>query len=361
MQVRRRLEVGTEDAFPRRHQQPILAIDTGGSVTKANGAARKVFGIKNDSPGKPNLGAMLAGLILTRTNDIRHAQLSLISTSSRNDVTVVVSGEEAPAPAVKQETVAAQRSAPATASSPVVDFIAHELRNPIATISGFSQILGHRAGTIAAEDLASGLETIQSEADRALVILEALLRLAEARSHQLDTASVPLHAVMRRVIVRHNRSHPARRIACSGDTPVFASADPIWLELAVLNLLTNAEKYTPKDQQIEVAFRQIGSQTTISILDNGAALSPEFYKSLWDLYNRGLKRDAVVPGSGIGLALCKELVEGMGGHVWAGPRMTGGSAFTLSLPTRGDMNVANEMISPHGLRHADQASENAWI
>jgi signal transduction histidine kinase len=120
----------------------------------------------------------------------------------------------------------------------------------------------------------------------------------------------------------------------------------MWVELALSNLLSNAEKYTPRDRRIEVVFHQVGSWATILILDNGAGLRPELYKTLWEIYSRGPESGVSVGGSGIGLALCKELIESMGGHVWAGPGRSGGSVFALSLPSTCDMTVPPPLMTP---------------
>jgi signal transduction histidine kinase len=108
------------------------------------------------------------------------------------------------------------------------------------------------------------------------------------------------------------------------------------VELAVANLLSNAEKHSPRDQEIDVTFHENGNRATVVVADNGTSLRKELYSSLWDIYYSGPDRDVVVSGSGIGLALCKELVETMGGQVWAGPSPMHGSVFTISLPTLWD-------------------------
>jgi two-component system sensor histidine kinase KdpD len=196
------------------------------------------------------------------------------------------------------------------------------------------------------EDRKAALDTVHSEADRALLVLEGLLRLAEARSQpRPEMANVPLHAVLRRVVAAFQRHNPHRALEVSGDDPVFARANSLWVELALGNLLTNAEKYTPKDRAIEVASHQNGSRATISILDNGSGMRQESYHSLWEIYRRGPQQETTAAGAGIGLALCKELVEGMGGHVWAGPRQTGGSVFSLSLPAPWDMEVPDRLAT----------------
>jgi signal transduction histidine kinase len=181
-----------------------------------------------------------------------------------------------------------------------------------------------------------------------MLVLDSVLNLAEAKARPIELSRVALHSIAQRVVEAHRRRYPERPIVLSGDAPLYGLANALWVELALGNLIGNAEKYTPGDRAIEVAFHQNGSKATILVIDNGAGLPVESYRTIWDLYYRASSPSMVVKGSGIGLALCKEMVEGMGGQVWAGPRRSGGSVFALSLPAPWDMAVPeplNTLIS----------------
>jgi K+-sensing histidine kinase KdpD len=129
----------------------------------------------------------------------------------------------------------------------------------------------------------------------------------------------------------------------SGDSPLFVQANSMAVELALGNLLSNAEKYAPENTDITVSAHQEGNRASIMVLDEGLTLPASRYESLWDIYSKGPDRDTVVTGSGIGLALCKELVEMMGGRVWAGPRRSGGSIFTITLPAVADVSLPSSL------------------
>jgi len=333
-----------------RQALPIVAVNPAGVVTKANVAARKILNVEPTKTENVDLGRLVAGL-LNSAQGRTSATLNVTrSAGEAQDILIVLSEGDAAPPTPALEPMARETTAIADrdrAESAVADFIAHELRNPLSAILGISQVLEDRAASVTQEERREALETIHTEADKALMILQGLLRLAEARTRDhIELDSVPLHSVVRKVIAAHSKRNPHRFLTLSGDSPLFATANSMWVELALANLLSNAEKYTPRDRRIEVVFHQVGSWATILILDNGTGLRPELYRTLWDIYSRGPEGGVNVSGSGIGLALCKELIESMGGHVWAGPGKSGGSVFAVSLPSTCDMTVPPPLMTP---------------
>jgi signal transduction histidine kinase len=350
MAARLRRKGRNQETNPRQHLMPILAINARGEIKRANTPARKILDADLERMSKEDgeVGMLLAEALARRRGDRRRTLLSFLDGEAREDILLVLSADspqaQASAGVALQEEPAPEQEGD---RGRFIDFIAHELRNPLGAIAGLSQILRNRFSTIEPEDRGAALETMQSEAEKALLILDGFLRLAETRTRaRPETANVPLHAVLRKVVSAHIRRNPHRSISVQGDTPLFARANSLWVELALSNLLSNAEKYTPKDRAIELAFQQSGSTATILVLDSGVSMRQETYNTLWGIYGHGPDPGVRVSGSGIGLALCKELIEGMGGRVWAGPREPQGSVFAFSLPGPWDKEVPAPLATP---------------
>jgi len=349
--VRLRLIEGNKNV-PSQPAQPILAINESGAVVRANFPARKALTRAGSEPEGQTLGTLLADVLKPNSHD--EVTLTMHDSHGRPvEVRIVLSNESQ----ASKPDVAPVTSHAAT-DVKLIDFIAHELRNPMGTVLGLARVLENRLELLSNADRIAAVQSIQDEAERALLILNGILKLAEGRSAAPAVAKrVPLHTVLNRIVSTHRRQNPHRKLVLKGDTPLFAQGNSLWIELAVGNLLSNAEKYTPRDREIEIAFHQNGSTVAIVVMDRGDGLPPERYRTLWDLYERGAAGQTLdVSGSGIGLALCKELMEEMGGQVWAGPREAGGSVFALTLPAPWDSMVPEPLSTPLSNATADEGA-----
>jgi two-component system sensor histidine kinase KdpD len=105
------------------------------------------------------------------------------------------------------------------------------------------------------------------------------------------------------------------------------------------NLLENAVRYTPADSPIEICARQDDQRITLSVADRGPGIPPADLEHIFDKFYRVLdtsttssKTAGMQAGSGLGLAVCRGLVEAQGGHIWAEARSGGGAIFFITLP-----------------------------
>ena len=104
------------------------------------------------------------------------------------------------------------------------------------------------------------------------------------------------------------------------------------LEQVVQNLLSNAAKYSPAGSEVRVVVDQADGELSVRVLDEGMGIADEAPERLFELFYRSPHAARQASGAGIGLFVCRQLIESMGGRIWAKRRDTGGSEFGFSLP-----------------------------
>ena len=133
--------------------------------------------------------------------------------------------------------------------------------------------------------------------------------------------------------IRLERAHwPAARIRLASPPGLPAvSGDATYVEQVVRNLLSNAAKYSPPGTEIEVGLELAGDEVICRVLDQGPGFRAGERKDLFDLFYRSPTTSAQAAGAGIGLFVCRRLIAGMGGRIWATRRPGGGSEFAFAL------------------------------
>jgi PAS domain S-box-containing protein len=213
-----------------------------------------------------------------------------------------------------------------------IAMVAHDLRNPLASIRGFAQLLERDAP----ERTARQAQAIVSQADRMNRLLQELLDAAslEAGRLPLHRARLDLLELLRGQVEQvqaQSTIHPIRLDAPAGRLEGEWDGDR--LGQVFQNLLSNAIKYSPEGGDIDVRVRDLGIAAEISISDRGVGIAPDLLPRLFDQYYRVNGASAEVTGLGLGLYIARELVEAHGGRIWAESGGEGrGSTFRIRLP-----------------------------
>jgi PAS domain S-box-containing protein len=212
--------------------------------------------------------------------------------------------------------------------------VSHELRTPVTTIFGNARLLHERGHRLTAEDKREMVADIAYDSERLLGIIENLLMLTRLESGtQLELEPQVLAQVVRTSIEGYRRRDPLRSIQLSLEPRhIIVEADATFLELVLNNLISNADKYSPAGAEVEVVVRADETEAQVLVLDRGMGIRKADITRVFAPFFRSDAARARASGLGIGLAVCKRVIETQGGRIWALPRAGGGTEMGFALP-----------------------------
>jgi PAS domain S-box-containing protein len=213
--------------------------------------------------------------------------------------------------------------------------LSHELRTPVTSIYGGTQLLLGRGARLDADTRTELLVSVAAESERLQRMIENLVALAriERGAEFAPTRPVLIDRVVRDLIDRERQLWPEITIRLLIPNPVqMVSAEEEYLGQIVRNLLSNAAKYSGPGSTVEVEVVDGDGEVLVTVRDDGPGFSEVEADKLFSLYYRAAQQAKAAPGAGIGLFICKELVSIMDGRIWAEARPGGGAEFGFSLP-----------------------------
>ena len=229
----------------------------------------------------------------------------------------------------------------------LVATVSHELRSPLTAIAGYTDTLLN-SGPWDSDTEHQFLEIVAQSASKLAGLVDNLLDAAkvEAGVLRVEPEPIRLERIVEQVVA-HRRAlapgHPLR-VEIEPDLPL-ANADPVRIEQVLANLVDNAIKYSPDGGLITVSGRRNGPDVVVSVTDRGVGLTAKQAERLFERFYRAdgpLTR--TTRGVGLGLFICRSLVEAHGGRIWVDSRPGQGSTFSFTLPRlqEVDLNVPSE-------------------
>ncbi len=212
--------------------------------------------------------------------------------------------------------------------------ISHELRTPITAIYGGARVLRLRGNRLDEGNREHMIADIEQESERLFRMVENLLALARVELGQkAATEPVLAQRVIDKVVTSFSQRKPGRRLEVRVDPdlqPLWA--EPVYLEQVLRNLLGNADKYSGPDAPIDIVAVPRDGLVDISVLDRGPGISPEEVDLIFERFYRSQRTSSRASGIGMGLTVCKRLVEAQSGKIWARPREGSGLEVGFTLP-----------------------------
>src|SRR5580658_3102396 len=214
----------------------------------------------------------------------------------------------------------------------------HDLREPLRTITAYTQLVQLRGGSQLDHKSAECLQFIVAAAERMSLLIDALLDYSKAG----EVTNRPLSALRMEVVLASalgnlNGSIEENNAVVTHDTLPAMMGDKTHLEQLIQNLVGNALKYRRQDDpRVHISARELGNEWLFAVSDNGQGIPPQYQTQIFELFKR--LHGQQYPGTGIGLATCKRLVERYGGRIWVESEVGKGSTFFFTLPAASDLH-----------------------
>jgi two-component system sensor histidine kinase KdpD len=234
---------------------------------------------------------------------------------------------------VDEREAAALRARSEELRSALLSTVSHDLRTPLAAITGAASALREDLGEADAAQRRELLETIIEESARLEKLLANLLEMTRLESAGLEIKRewVPIEEIVGAALERLSPQLAGREVRTDlpHELPLVA-ADPMLLEQLVVNLVENATKYTPAGSPIEIRARPEGGSLALEVADRGPGFAPGAELRAFEKFYRGTH--VGIPGAGLGLAIARAIAQLHGGSLVAENRPGGGAVLRLLLP-----------------------------
>ncbi|HEY8742457.1 MAG TPA: ATP-binding protein [Chloroflexota bacterium] len=221
--------------------------------------------------------------------------------------------------------------------STLLSAVSHDLRTPLAAIKAAATSLLQRDIAWSETERDGFARSINGGADRLNRLVANLLDLSriEAGALRLDLEEYLLEDLISEATAQVQQLFDVGQLRVEAfENPhalYWVRVDPILLEQVLVNLLENAAKYSPAGVPVTVRARIVGDAAVLDIEDRGPGIAADEREKVFDRFYR-VTHHGRAAGAGVGLAVCKGIVEAHGGRIWVTPRPGGGSTFALSLP-----------------------------
>lgn len=235
----------------------------------------------------------------------------------------------------EEARAATQRARTEQMRSALLSAVSHDLRTPLATITGAGTALRDERGRLGPGQREELVDTICTEAERLERLVGNILDMMRIESGGMSLRRdwIPLEEVLGSALVRLDARLQGRDV--STDLPEglpLVPLDPVLFEQVFVNLFENAVKYTPAGTPLAIAARVAEGILEIEVADRGPGIPAGLEERIFEKFQRGTQTGG--GGVGLGLPICRGIVEAHGGTMSAAQRDGGGAVFRIRLPLR---------------------------
>ncbi|NCO40772.1 MAG: hypothetical protein COZ06_20335 [Armatimonadetes bacterium CG_4_10_14_3_um_filter_66_18] len=349
-----RLEAFQNAAF-NAITDPVAVLDTEFRIVMANNATVELYGLSREQVVGGKCSALLHGShelceacpVATVLETGKPAYAEVLATSinevlatsayplkdAEGNVTGVIKYAKV---ITEQKKLEDQRRAVEQFRNELVSLASHEIKAPLTSIRGYAETLTNGAAELNSEEFKEFVQIIDHESQRLETLVTDLLDMSQLDEGKLrlDPGPCALALVAEeaiRVTVGASSQHTVE-VWVPPDLPLLRAGRERVRQILV-NLLSNAAKYSPAGGTVALTAGAVGSMVRVSVSDEGIGIPQEAQEQLFTRFYRVRSPEtADVEGTGLGLYICREIVEGYGGRLWVESTSGDGSTFHVELP-----------------------------
>lgn len=259
---------------------------------------------------------------------------------------------ELQATADQLDAALAQAERASAAKSEFLASMSHELRTPLNSILGFSQLLmnGRTFEPLSAKQTGA-VQQIEQAGRHLLLLIDDILDLSRIEAGRLPLSLEPIEAaaLIEEAASMLQPTAIAANVTVHTDAAfrgVFVRADRRRLLQVLINLLSNGIKYNHQGGSVSVSCREVDGEARISVSDTGVGIPTQHLSEVFEPFNRLGQERSAIAGNGVGLALCRRLIEAMRGVIRVDSVEGKGSTFTVTLPLAAEAERASTALPP---------------
>lgn len=208
----------------------------------------------------------------------------------------------------------------------------HDLQEPLRTIHGFTQLLAERYKEQLDDQGQEFIGFVTDGANRMQTLIQDLLKYSRIQAQELKPVSVHGEEVLHEILEHLRMGIEDKQASITHDPLPIIRTDRSHFQHLLQNLITNAIKFHgPKPPHIHLSAQEGAQEWTFSVQDNGIGMESEYFERIFLPFRRLHTREEY-QGTGIGLAICKKIVERRGGRIWVESELGRGSKFSFTLP-----------------------------
>jgi PAS domain S-box-containing protein len=213
--------------------------------------------------------------------------------------------------------------------------VSHDLRAPLRSIDGFSQVLLEEYPGKPLDDTGKiYLERVRKATQKMGFLIDDMLKLSRVSRTEFNSEAVDLSGMVRAIVEVHQKNNPERVVDVTVQEGIMVQGDPYMMKIVLDNLMDNAWKFTGKEAHPRIEFGTTArdGKTVCFIRDNGAGFDMAYVNKLFGAFQR-LHTTHDFPGTGIGLSTVQRIIHRHGGRVWAEGEVGKGATFYFTLPS----------------------------